>query len=469
MSNETVSSLRPDTASISVYQVGDAVVHERRLVTLSKGLNQVLVQGLPANFSEDSFQVCKVDGPAELKLGADSFSPAELGVDTLLRKSIGSRITVQDDSGDTSCSCSGVLRYVFGDKVVLETDDGVQVVQLGSKFKLTCLPAGLRETPTLSVEAHATVGGAYTLHSLYETAGLSWSAMYSLFYDAAAGKFKSLQCRVKLSNTTGAHFDNARFHLLTGTNSSRGRVQAQRGAYETTKFALSAGAAPGAQVSVESLGEQKVYTLPDPLSISHGQTKRPQLIVMREIPVRSEYFVEAAGYRADTDKHPVKVRLLVENTSENNLGVDLPAGEAAVFQADQFGQEQKTEHSLSIEQLAVGEELRLELNTPCAEIKAARQLLSLKEDPEQADAESSDSETPKAPRYRTEERKLVVSNFKDENVCVLVQESLPGCEFELLSADQRFAEQTADEGVFIVEVPANGSRTISYTLKWRLA
>lgn len=466
MANE---SARPETASISVYKAGDAVIHERRLVQLRQGANQVLIQGLPASFADDSFQVYKVEGPAELKLGADSFSPAELSIENLLKKSVGSQITLREDTRSRALIHKGILRFVQGDQLVLETSEGVQVVKLGTNFTLSEMPAGLRQTPTLSVEANATAAGDYTLHSLYEAGGLSWTAMYSLFYDAVAGKFKTLQCRVKISNNTGANFDNVLVHLLNGTNSSRARSSNQRGAYESvSKFAMTAGAASDMVATVESLGDQKLYTLPDPLSIEHGQTKRPYLIVKRDIPVRSEYFVEPLPYRLGAlEKHPVKVRLLVDNSTENNLGVDLPAGEAAIFQTDKLGQEQKTEHSLPIEQLAAGEELRVTLNTPCAELKATRQLVESKEDPEHVN-EAADSET-KEPRYRVEERKLELSNFKDENVCVSVEEELPGVEFEILHSDQRFAQQSLHQGVFIVEVPANGSCSISYGLKWRVA
>ncbi len=469
MINDIVKTNAPETANISVYQVGDAVVHERRLVKLEAGKTQILVNGLPVNFVEDSFQVCSVHGPAELKLGSDSFSPAELSVEALLQKSISSQITVQENTSDGVTTYSGTLRFVFGNQVALQTEDGVQLLQLGSRFKLASMPANLRETPTLCLEANATTNGDYTLHSLYETGGLSWSAMYSLFYDAAAGKLKTLQCRVKLSNLSGAKFENVLFHLMTGTNSSRARVAPQQRGLESAKYALASSVSPSALASVESLGDQKMYTLPEALSIEHGQTKRPYLIVKRDIPVRSEYFVDASNYGSvEPSKHSVRVRLRVDNTAENNLGVDLPAGEAAVFQTDTLGNAQKTEHSLSIEQLAAGEELCVEFNTPCSEIKASRQLLSSKEDPETQEEASGEGEQPKAPRYRVEERKLELSNYKDENVCVLVQEELPGCEFEILHSDQRFAEQNLHKGVFVVEVPGNGSRTVTYALKWRV-
>ena len=75
---QVVRSEKPTSVELTVYQSGDAVVHESRNVELPKGKVTIQLEGLPANFVEDSFEVSDVSGPGAFKLGPDSFQPANL-------------------------------------------------------------------------------------------------------------------------------------------------------------------------------------------------------------------------------------------------------------------------------------------------------------------------------------------------------------------------------------------------------
>ncbi|MBX9690232.1 MAG: hypothetical protein K2X27_26200 [Candidatus Obscuribacterales bacterium] len=521
--NKLTSSSRPDSLGITVYQAGDAVVHETRQLKLAAGKNQVHLEGLPGQFVDDSFEVLETSGPGQFKLGADCFAPADLSTAELLAKALGGKVTFIEQTQQGVLRHTGKLLYVLGNQVVLETAEGVQVLPLTQKFELPELPKGLSATPSLTLEPTVSAEGSYTLKSMYETGGLSWSARYSLYYDEKTGK-TGLRCRVKLSNQTGANFEDATFKLLAGYNSSRSRSNSARGGARAASVGLEAAAfsAPMADApQVETLGEVKLYVLPEPLSLRHNQTKRPYLIVAKDVPVQSELFLPSYyGYQnydaqpgEDAQKLPVYVRLRMRNDEKSNLGMALPAGEVAVFQPDSSGTFQKTDPSLSLQAVASGEAFKLELRTPSADVKATRVLRDFHEDPEvsepevkpvpeggfdyhtqggpgvgtpelhahlrsevletaeveedDADAEESGKKKVK-PRFRTEQREVTVYNFKNKPVQVIVHEPLPGTKFELLSSSQAFAERSNDQGSFKLEVPAGGKASVSYGLKWRI-
>lgn len=513
-----VSSARPDSLELTVYQHGDAVVHEIRTVELSKGKNKIQIDGLPELFVEDSFEICQVSGPGKFTLGADCFTPADLNTQALLQRAVNGRVCFIEQTQQGPLRHSGKLLFVLGNQVVLETEDGVHVLPLTPKFELKELPRGLTATPSLTLEPSADAAGSYKLESMYETGGLSWSARYSVHYDEKAGKIRRLRCRVKLSNETGSSYEDAVFKLLAAGNSSRsngggyrpkgGMAMARAAVLESASFAAPQADAP----TVESVGEQKIYILPEPLSLSRGQTKRPYLIIAEDVPAKSElylpegYYQPAGSDQEDERKLPVYLRLRLRNDKASQLGIPLPSGQLDVFQPDGSGKFQKTDPNLSLRAVAPDEAFKLELSTPSADVKAVRRLSEFSEDPveepetvnavpeggfdfpvkaqggpdvgtpagrgrllEMAVEGGQKKPTKPKPRFRTESRQVTVFNFKDTPVQVLVHESLPGKSFEILHTSQEFVDRLADQqGTFKLEVPAKGKSVVTYGLKWQV-
>jgi hypothetical protein len=76
-------------------------------------------------------------------------------------------------------------------------------------------------------------------------------------------------------------------------------------------------------------------------------------------------------------------------------------------------------------------------------------------------------EDPPAPRFREEHREVVVHNYKDKDVEVQVNESLPrDCEF--LQPGEHFTDEAKKTGTLTVSVPAKGTTTVSYRIKHRI-
>lgn len=520
-----IRSEKPSSVELTVYNYGDAVVHEARSVQLPKGKCRIQLEGLPANFVEDSFEVSEVSGPGAFKLGPDSFQPANLSSIALLNKAVGSKITLLEQTPQGLIRNTGTLRYVLGNQLVLEDANGIQVLPLTSKFELESLPEGLSATPSLVLEPTTAETGVYLLNSMYETGGLSWSPRYAVFYDEKSGTVTKLRCRVKLTNGTGADYEDAVFKLLAANNTSRGGNPRARGGMARSAglesampMAASMAAADYSDnASVESVGEQKIYVLPDTLSIKNGETKRPYLVVARDVPVKAELYLPAVyGYHLgmaspDDQKLPIYVRLRLKNERDSNLGQALPAGEVAVFQPDSTGKYQKTDPQLNIPAVAAGESFKLELRSPSSDVKATRRMVSEFQDPEEVEEKTPapDEGSPirplasaqggpaigtpgehsrrrqeivensgegkaakkakkeKKPRYREEQREITIYNYKDRPVEVLIQEQLPN-DFTWLQKTHDLFDEGPNSGTFSVEVPAGGTTVVSYGIRWRI-
>lgn len=527
---QVVRSEKPTSVELTIYQSGDAVVHESRSVELPEGKVTIQLEGLPAQFIEDSFEISEASGPGSFKLGPDSFQPSNLSAQTLLHKAVGHKITLLEQTAQGLIRTTGTLRFVLGNQLVIEDANGIQLLPVPQKFELESIPDGLSSTPALSLEPTTGKSGVYLLNSMYETGGLSWAPRYAVFYDEKTGTVTKLRCRVKLANNTGADFADAKLKLLAAHNTSRGGAQKHRGArmasLEAAPMAAAASFGGGADFAdaaeVGSVGEQKIYILPDNLSIKNGETKRPYLLDARDVPVKAELYVPAAyGYHArsakeDDQKLPVYVRLRLRNDKDSNLGSALPAGEVAVFQPDSTGRYQKTDPQLHIGAVAKGEAFKLELTTPSSDVKASRRLVTFHQDPEETEpevpvtpegglevqeggfeggprvamtmggpgvgtpgehgrrrrevAEGAGKKKAKPepkPRFREETREITVYNFKDREVQVQVHEQLPHG-FTWLQKTHDLFEDAENSGVFTVDVPAGQSVTVTYGIRWRI-
>ncbi len=511
-------SLHKSSASrqvqLTVYQGGQAVIRESRELPLVKGKNSVQLNGLPTAFVENSLVVLGAQGPGEFNIGSSSYEPANMSGASILLKAIGTKVTLIEPSQQGPVRSTGILKFVLGNQVVLEQDGTIVVVPLTPKFELgEGMPEGLANTPSLVFEPSVSEAGKYQVRFLYEAEGLNWASRYNAFFDQKAGKLTRFECVVDITNQSGLQIDDGEFKLFTGNNFGTGRRSYPKGGVRAAAMSMSAprGGAGLESVmaddaSVESVGEQKLFVLPDLLSIGAAATKTCNLFLAQDIPVQVELYLPVNYYsyngsvatEEDSDKLPVMVRLRIKNDDANNLGKDMPAGEVAFFVYDSAGSEQKVD-SASVEARAKGEPFKLDLRKPSADVKATRRLSFVHQD--QPDSEPAQVVTPEGglpddspvddapsmtmgmrpavvaapeagkkklikPLFREEERVVTIFNYKGEDVEVLVTETFPEKADFIKRPD--FVEETNVAGTMRLTVPANGKKTVSYRIKYRI-
>lgn len=522
--NNRKKSLRKSGATrqvqLTVYQGGQAVIRESRELTLIKGKNSVQLDGLPTAFVENSLVVLGAQGPGQFNIGSSSYEPANMSGASILQKAIGTKVTLIEPSQQGPVRTSGILKFVLGNQVVLDQDGTMVVVPLTPKFEVGEMPEGLANTPSLVFEPSVSEPGKYEVRFLYEADGINWASRYNAFFDQKAGKLTRFECVVDITNQSGLQIDDGEFKLFTGGNYGTGRRNFAKGGARMAAMAMAAPRGGGMAESVsaddagvESVGEQKLFVLPDTLSIGAAATKTCNLFLAQDIPVQVELYlpVNYYGYNGnvqteeDADKLPVMVRLRIKNDDASNLGKDMPAGEVAFFVYDSAGAEQKVD-SASIEARAKGEPFKLDLRKPSADVKATRRLTFLHQD--QPDTEPEPIVTPEGglpdtdadvevsaapmtmgmrpavvaavepeaagkkkvvkPLFREEEREVTLYNYKGEDVVVLVTETFPE-KAEFIKRPEFVESATiGGTGTLRLTVPANGKATASYRIKYRI-
>jgi hypothetical protein len=417
------------------------------------------------------------------------------------------------------------VHVIHNQAVVEEASSGkVVIVPLGHRYSVDpSVLKGLTNLASLVMEPTVSKEGRYGIGIMYAAEGLSWARRFEVFYDAKAEKMLRFACWVDLTNNSGAPIGDTKFKLIAGVNNgyeqvNRGRPKGGARMMMASAQSFGGGGLESASFSadnaeVETVGEQKLYTLPDTLALDNGETKQTVLVLAEGVPVKPEYYLQDTGYYltpgrrdAPENKLPVYIRLLVANDKESNLGFALPSGAVNIFEPDSSGALQRTDASNLGSHVAAGEAFTLQLGTPSKDIKATRRLTKQKIDPvvvpaptdaeeggpaagddvqiapfagpamsaaavpAAAAAPAKAKKPEKKPRYCSEERELVIENFKDKDVEVQVTDTLPTFELEFTKPIEgvKGLVQAQGAGTFTVSVPKGGKTKVVYAIKYRV-
>jgi hypothetical protein len=529
--NQSVVSDSPVSSEVTVYLGGPALVRERRHVSLPEGKSEVSLAGLPEQLVPNSITITHVDGAGNFKLGPFSYRPANLSVQAILAKAVGTTVTIMERDQNGEKNTTGKLVHVIHNQAVIEeaSSGKVVIVPIGNRYSVDpSVLQGLTSLASLVMEPTVSKAGEFGIGIMYAAEGLSWANRFEVFYDAAAEKLIRFACWVDLTNNSGAAIGDTKFKLIAGHNNGyydqQMRNRGAKGGMRPMAMAASLGGSglESASMSfdsaeVESVGEQKLYTLPDSLALENGETKQTVLALSENVPVKPEYYLQDSSYylevnrrRNEQNKIPVHVRLKVANTKAANLGFALPSGSVNIFEPDSSGSLQRTDSSSLSSHVAAGEAFTLHLNTPSKDIKATRRLTRQIVDPVVVESEEVVEEggldtanggieaqpTPattgmrpavtatvaapasaakkvkkeKKPRYAEEDRELVIHNYKDKDVEVQVTDQLPSFELQFLKAIDGVNNlvQAQGAGSFTVNVPKGGKTVVTYTIKYRV-
>jgi hypothetical protein len=98
------------------------------------------------------------------------------------------------------------------------------------------------------------------------------------------------------------------------------------------RFAMSAPVA-AVMAEQEELGDLKLYRVPEPMTVAAHAQKQVALLSKSGVPYKKLYGLTLNAADGDRDPEPAHVILRLKNEKARGLGVPLPAGSVAVFDA----------------------------------------------------------------------------------------------------------------------------------------
>lgn len=430
---------------LTVYNQDLALVKERRVLELPSGVGELRFTDVAALIDPASVWFRSLTDP-KVKVLEQNYEYDVISDAKLLQKYLGQKIRLATVKGETY---EGYLVGTGANLIIASKPEGgeVKVINSGQIQGIFFpeLPGGLVVRPTLVwLLSNPNRAGKQQVEVTYLTGGLSWKADYVATVNQTDDRLDLIGW-VTLNNESGSEYKEAKLKLVAGEVN---RVIEEKP--EAAKVFLMRAAkeeVADAGFEEESFFEYHLYTLGRSTTIKNNQVKQVELLTAASIPVKKLFIYEGA---INPDK--VKVMLELKNSKENNMGMPLPKGRIRVQKADsegslQFIGEDRIDHTPKDEKVRVymgnafdikGERIRTEV----------REL---------------------SKNSREESYRITLRNHKKEPVTVTAVEHLNRwSEWQIIKKDHDFVKTEAGKAEFTVTIPADGEKTINYTVRYKL-
>jgi hypothetical protein len=217
---------------------------------------------------------------------------------------------------------------------------------------------------------------------------------------------------------------------------------------------MKAAAAP--QFQEQSFAEYHMYSLQGKTDLHQNETKQMSLFNAAAVPIKKSFVYEPApnqvypmdwGGGGGTDPTKVKIKLEVENTKENQLGMALPKGKVRVYKKDQDGALQFIGEDL-IDHTPRNEKIRLYIGDA----------FDLVGERTQTNFQQVND------RVRRESYTISLRNRKDKPVTMTAVEHSYG-QWKILNSSVPYTKKDSRTFEFAVPVQPNGEVKVEYTIE----
>lgn len=385
---------------------GYALISETRTITIPAGESTIRFEGVAEGLLPETAIITGLPKAVrEQNRDARLISPSGL-VDAYLKRSVHLRRT--DIKTGKVREQDAIIQAGPNGGVILRTAEGVEALGcagLPERMLFDDIPADLSPRPTLSVMASSDRAVTATVQLTYMAQGFDWSANYVATVPSGA-KAMRLFAWLTVANGGLESFRNARLQVVAGQpNKERNAIRpnlpqpelrlqcwpmdntsthpgwglaypvpppppapsmaADAEGYQEivvtgAKVAARMMSAPVAMVAAqEELGDLKLYRVPERVTVSAQGQKQVAMIDQPEAQFMRVYRVTVDTENVDPTPMPFLLR--AKNETSKGLGLPLPAGRVAVFEAVDGNDLLVGEANL--QDLAIAEDVELELGS----------------------------------------------------------------------------------------------------------
>ncbi|MDR7118689.1 DUF4139 domain-containing protein [Caulobacter sp. BE254] len=385
---DTIASPKPDKVAVTLYRGGDGPfqtldtwqreeamakgliqVTETRTVFLPAGRHTLRFDGVADALIPQSATVEGLPGPAVER----NYDYALLSPGTLVERSLGQTVRIVRTNRRTGRRTeeAAILRQ-GPEGVVLQTSGGVEALGCSGGAEalvFDAVPAGLSDKPALSTVVDVAAPTQATLTLSYLAIGVNWQADY-VARIRPDGRTLDLTGWLTLVNASGTSFADAPTQAVAG-RLSRVEVDVKRGEakpiarncwpMDTTHLGrrlvhpepppappmMMMAPAPMMEGGLDEvvvtgkrklaeqseLGDYKLYTLPEPVTVAARQTKQVAFLDQKGVAFQRLYVVQLWSDFEHADAPlAATVVLRLDNKPADGLGKPLPSGALAVFE-----------------------------------------------------------------------------------------------------------------------------------------
>jgi hypothetical protein len=466
---------------LTIYNQNLSLIREERTLSMTKGMNRVVIPDIPATIDGTSVHFLSLTNPAGVRVLEQNYQYDLVHQAKLLEKYIGKQIEFirVDEATKKEYTVTGRLLSTGYASQAMGNYGGSNFIQMGGmvaeingkielnpigRLVLPSLPEGLILKPQLEWLVSNTKEGSQKTEITYLAGQLSWTCNYVALLDKSGAKL-DLTGWVTITNGSGTSFKNAGLKLVAGDvnivqNNFRTEGRMAKGA-----FAITDAAEP--QFKQSDLFEYKLYALQRHTDINNNETKQVELTSGRNVSSQKVFiydgmadswrsYFNSYSYRSrqsfgQQSNSKVGVYVTFRNDDRSGLGMPLPKGKVRVYQRDADGKDQFVGED-EIDHTAKDEELKLYLGN-AFDIVGERV---------QKDFKSY------ANGHVIEETiEIKVRNHKNEAVQVMVYEHpWRWSQWEITKANAEWAKVDQSTMKFPVTIGKDQEKVISYTIKY---
>ena len=462
--------------AVTIYNNNLALVQDVREIALPAGRSRQEFPDVSAQIRAETVTVTgDAFGIVEQNFDFDLLSPQ-----ALMQKAVGETVTLVRVNPATGAetreqarvlAANGGVVLQIGQRIEVLRDDGLPVRVIFDR-----VPENLRARPTLSVTLQSESAGPRPVTLTYLTPGLAWQADYVALFDEASGRM-DVQGWITLTNSSGTAYVNADTLLVAGTV---GPLQHfYRGSGAPVTGLRQAGTETADR---ERLGDFYLYPLPERTTIANRQTKQVSFLDARNTPTQRVYAFHNGWLGTATEPRSAATGLRFSTSRDQGLGDALPAGNIRFYQRDargnpQFIGESGIGHTPMGSELALATGLAFDVKVqPVVErrerITEAQWLTTsrfrISQDGAAPIAGEQDTRTERV--YWQTRMRYTLTNARPIPVVVeLLQAGLDNGRHDtrIISESQPGERLSADEILWRVTVPANGTTVIDATFQTR--
>lgn len=426
---------------------GYAVIREQRRIGFDKGSQDIVIGNLP-DFLEPEAVSLRFDNN-RVQVLSQRLMLASGANDALLGQ-LGKQVSVIGDNGQVLVK--GELQRVDHDGSLVIGGDvfGPTVVRRYSAVKLISGEAG--SGSRLLVRVHTDASGHSQATLSYPTHGLGWRAAYTGTLQAGGRCRLRLDAQASIANRSGRDWDGASIKLFAGQPNIRSQYNGPR--------PMMAAAAPANRTTLpqqESLDAYRTYTLPGRVDLPDNSVTLTPLYAPRTIDCERAWTYENGN--AWTPPRPMTNATTNANLLQGSIASvlrfqapeTLPAGHMRVLTADHDGNLQFIGEN-TVQDTSRHDAVELALGT-AFDLHAQRERTSFQYD--------------KTARRIDEAFRVTLTNAGDTARTVsVIEHPNRWNQWSLVSSSVTPANKTADTLEFHVDVPAHGSATLDYALRY---
>ncbi|MCX6647538.1 MAG: DUF4139 domain-containing protein, partial [bacterium] len=238
--------------AITIYNDGTGLVKDTRSLNLPDGQIDLAFMDVAASMDPTSVHFVSNTNPGAVTILEQNYEYDLVSTAALYQKHIDKNIVVKTEDGRT---IEGVL-LAYDGNLVIQSTDGVVIVNNAVEVQFEELPEGLITRPTLRWSLINNAPGTHECEMSYLTSGLGWSANYVVIVGENDNNL-DLNGWVTINNTSGTAYHDATLKLVAGEVH---RVQPEYAPMATNGYVEEYMAAPAApQFQEESFFEYHLY------------------------------------------------------------------------------------------------------------------------------------------------------------------------------------------------------------------